>query len=215
MSKDLDELFGKPHVDIEIPEPLEGELLEVCEEVKAPSKPQASPSPKATQAKPIEQKHMQVLEIPDDAEALPHEFELIAQAMLMTRGDLAKASRLDSVEHNAMSLRRVVKEHPEIRARYHNLLAEELQEKGLHIAERILRMAELQEKAMGGTVMVEGPDGLEPMEIPADAKMVIELSKEISRLIAEGKQQNMSAKSTVILASKEDAKEILADFLDS
>lgn len=215
MPKDLDELFGKPHVDIEIPEPLEGELLEVCEEVKAPSKPQASPSPKATQAKPIEQKPMQVLEIPDDAEALPHEFELIAQAMLMTRGDLAKASRLDSVEHNAMSLRRVVKEHPEIRARYHNLLAEELQEKGLHIAERILRMAELQEKAMGQTVMVEGPDGLEEMDIPADPKTVIELSKEISRLIAEGKQQNMSAKSTVILASKEDAKEILAAFLDS
>lgn len=143
---------------------------------------------------------------------LSHEHELIAQAMLMTRGDLAKASRLDSIDHNAMSLRNEVKQHPAIRARYHELLAEELQEKGLHIAERILRMAELQEQAMGQTIVdAEG----EELELPADPKMVIELSKEISRLIAEGKQQNMSAKSTIILASKEDAKEILASYLDS
>ena len=157
---------------------------------------------------------------PQDAEPhppsdLPHEHELIAQAMLETRGDLAKASRLNTIDHNAMALRAEVKKHPQIRARYHELLAEEMQEKGLHIAERILRMAELQEKAMGQTIMVEGPDGMEEMDIPADPKMVIELSKEISRLIAEGKNQNMSAKSTVVLASKEDAKEILAAFLDS
>lgn len=153
--------------------------------------------------------------LPTEAEALTHDHEMIAQAMLMTRGDLAKASRLDSVEHNAMSLRAEVKAYPAIRARYHELLADELQEKGLHIAERILRMAELQEKAMGQTVMVEGPDGMEEMDLPADPKMVIELSKEISRLIAEGKTQNMSAKSTVILASKEDAVEILAAYLNS
>jgi hypothetical protein len=45
--------------------------------------------------------------------------------------------------------------------------------------------------------------------------MVIELSKEISRLISEGKGTNISTKAAVLLASKEDAKEILAGFLDS
>lgn len=145
-------------------------------------------------------------------EQLPHDFELIAQAMLMTRGDLAKASRLDSVDHNAMSLRAVVKSNPAIRARYHELLADELQEKGLHIAERILQMAELQEQAMGQTIIdAEG----EKLELPADPAMVISLSKEISRLIAEGKEQNMSSKATVVLASKEDVREILESFLNS
>ncbi|MEH6451355.1 MAG: hypothetical protein V7765_22020 [Oleispira sp.] len=149
-------------------------------------------------------------------EALSDEYEVIAQAMLMTRGDLAKASRLDSVDHNAMSLRAVVKDNPEIRQRYHELLAGELQEKGLHIAERILKMAELQEEAFGGEIEVMNEMGkLETVPIPADPKMVIELSKEISRLIAEGKTQAMSAKSTIVLASKEDAIEILGRFLES
>lgn len=143
---------------------------------------------------------------------LSHEHELIARAMLMTRGDLAKASRLDSIDHNAMSLRVVVKNNPDIRARYHELLADEMQEKGLHIAERILKMAELQEQAFGHTII--DSEGQE-LDIPADPKTVIELSKEISRLIAEGKNQPMSAKSTVVLASKEDAKELLQSFLDS
>lgn len=152
---------------------------------------------------------------PSTRAILSPDHEAIACAMLTTRGDLAKASRLDSVDHNAMSLRAEVKAFPEIRARYHELLAEELQEKGLHIAERILRMAELQDKAMGQTIMVDGPDGMEEIDLPADPKMVIELSKEISRLIAEGKGQNMSAKTTVLLASKEDAIELLAAYLNS
>lgn len=152
---------------------------------------------------------------PQELIVLSSEHELIAQAMLETRGDLAKASRLDTVDLNAMALRNEVKSNPLIRKRYHELLADELQEKGLHIAERILRMAELQDKAMGQTVMVEGMDGLEEMEMPADPKMVIELSKEISRLIAEGKGQNISSKAAVIIASKEDAKELLSSFLDS
>jgi|TARA_R110002012_G_scaffold320350_2_gene543370 hypothetical protein len=143
--------------------------------------------------------------------AISHEFELIAQAMLQTRGDLAKASRFDTVDHNAMSLRAVVKNNPEIRQRYHELLAQEMQEKGLHIAERILKMAELQEQAFGGEMEMDG----EIIPIPADPKMVIELSKEISRLIAEGKGQPMSAKNTMVLASKEDAKDLLEAFLNS
>lgn len=143
---------------------------------------------------------------------LTNEYELIAQAMLTTRGDLAKASRLDTIDHNAMSLRVVVKGNPDIRARYHELLADEMQEKGLHIAERILKLAELQEQAFGHTIIdSEGGE----LDIPADPKTVIEISKEISRLIAEGKNQPMSAKATVILASKEDGKELLMAFLDS
>jgi len=146
---------------------------------------------------------------------LSQEHELIAQAMLETRGDVGKASRLPTVSHNAMSLRAVVKANPEIRRRYQDLLTDELMDKGLHVTERILRMVDLQDKAMGQTVLVEGPNGMEEMDMPADPKMVIELSKEISRLIAEGKNQNMSTKAAVMLTSKEDAKEILALFLES
>ena len=147
---------------------------------------------------------------------ISHEFELIAQAMLVTRGDLAKASRLGSVEHNAMSLRAIVKDSPEIRKRYHELLAEEMQEKGLHIAERILKMAELQEAAFGGEIEIPNAEGeMVTMPVPADPKTVIKLSKEISRLIQEGKGQPMSAKNTMVLASKEDAKELLTAFLNS
>ncbi len=153
--------------------------------------------------------------IEQEAEPLSREHELIAQAMVMTRGDVAKASRLDSVEHNAMSLRAEVKANPQIRRRYQELLSDELMDRGLHVSERILRMVDLQDQAMGGTVMVEGPEGPEPMDLPADPKVVIELSKEISRLIKEGKEQNMSSKSAVMLTSKEDAKEILAAFLES
>lgn len=201
---DWDALDGTDSEPVYIPDLNEPDPVEEVEIVKA------------RETKPKQE--MAVLErevLPTKAEALTHDHEMIAQAMLMTRGDLAKASRLDSVEHNAMSLRAEVKAHPAIRARYHELLADELQEKGLHIAERILRMAELQEKAMGQTIMVDGLNGMEEMDLPADPKMVIELSKEISRLIAEGKNQNMSAKATVILASKEDAKELLASFLNS
>jgi len=146
---------------------------------------------------------------------LSQEHEQIALAMLDVRGDIAKASRSDTITHNAMALRAVVKNNPQIRKRYQELLTDELMDRGLHVTERILRMVDLQDKAMGCTVMVEGPEGLEEMDMPADPKMVIELSKEISRLIAEGRTQNISGKSALLLVSKEDAKEILADFLDS
>ena len=196
MSK-LDELFGAVDaaLDVDLDDVIEGEV----------EKPKASISPNKLPAPPPVEIDMHP---PAD---LSEEFELIANAMLATRGNLAKASRLDTVPYNAMQLRNVVKSNPEIRKRYHDLLADELQEKGLHISERILKMAELQEKAMGCTQIIDG----EPIEIPADPKMVIELSKEISRLIAEGRGQNVSAKSAVVLASKEDAKEILAKMLNS
>tara|TARA_R110000796_G_scaffold40420_3_gene100058 strand:- start:17166 stop:17612 length:447 start_codon:yes stop_codon:yes gene_type:complete len=144
--------------------------------------------------------------------AISTEFELIAQAMLQSRGDLAKASRFDTVNHNAMSLRAVVKSNPEIRARYHELLAEEMQEKGLHIAERILKMAELQDQAYGQ--IIKDSEGNE-LEIPADPNTVVKLSVEISRLIAEGKTSPMSVKNTLIIASAQDARELLESFLKS
>lgn len=143
---------------------------------------------------------------------LSDEFELIAQAMLATRGDLAKASRFDEVGMNAMALRKLVSENPTIRRRYHDLLAYEMQEKGLHIAERILKMAELQDRAFGGEYI---DDEGKVRNYQVDPKTAIDLSKEISRLIAEGKGQNMSAKAAVIIASKEDAQELLQAFLDS
>jgi len=139
--------------------------------------------------------------------------EIIAQAMLATRGNLSKASRFDQVGMNAMALRAEVQANPDIRARYHELLAIEMQESGLHIAERILKMAEMQEQAFGGSIT--DPITGEVVEHMQDPKMAIELSREISRLISEGKGINMSDKSAVILASKEDAREILAGFLDS
>jgi len=143
---------------------------------------------------------------------LPREHELIAQAMKVTRGDLAKASRFDQVPHNAMSLRNIVREEPAIRRRYLELLAEEMQEKGLHIAERILKMAELQDRAFGGEYK---DDEGKIHNYPVDPKTAIDVSKEISRLIAEGKGQNMSAKAAVIITSKEDAQEMLQQYLDS
>jgi len=142
---------------------------------------------------------------------LADSFEQTAQAMLLTRGDLVKVSR--KTGQNIMVLRTLVQQNPEIRNRYQELLAAEMQEKGLHIAERIIKMAELQEQAFGG--MIENPDTGEMVEHLQDPKMVIELSKEISRLISEGKGTNISTKAAVLLASKEDAREILAGFLDS
>lgn len=144
--------------------------------------------------------------------AIPHDHELIAQAMKVTRGDLAKASRFDQVPYNAMALRNIVKDNPDIRRRYMELLSGEMQEKGLHIAERILKMAELQDRAFGGEYLDD--EGV-TRNYPVDPKTAIDVSKEISRLIAEGKGQNMSAKAAVIIASKEDAQELLESFLDS
>lgn len=148
---------------------------------------------------------------------LPREHELIAQAMLETRGDLAKASRFDAVQMNAMALRREVQANPAIRNRYLQLLGMKLQEQGVHIVERISRMFELQNDAYGGMKVMKDPiTGEETeMEIPADPKLVIELSKEISRLIAEGESKAMSDKAIKTMYSKEDVKNVLDKFLDS
>ena len=144
------------------------------------------------------------------------EVEAIAVAMVETRGDLAKASRSSTIQYNAMALRAVVRENPDIRKRYHELLTIELQESGLHIAERILDMVALQKQHMGGPMEIVNESGeKETIDMPADTKMVIELSKEISRLIAEGKGQNMSARNAQLIASKEDALELLKSFLES
>lgn len=148
-----------------------------------------------------------------EGEVLTGEFERIAQAMAATRGNIALASRSDTVEHNAMSLRRVVKDNPIIRRRYQELLTEELAEKGLQISERILKLADLQERAFGGEMedVITG----DMVELPPDVRSVLDISKEISRLITEGRMQNMSEKSAKNLVSKENAEEILKKFLES
>lgn len=150
------------------------------------------------------------------AHVLTLEHELIAQAMAATTGDIAKASRFDSVPHNAMSLRNIVRLNPEIRTRYNELLLEKLQEAGLHISERILKMVQLQDDAFGGEYVHTDIEGNEEVRTaPADPKMVIELSKEISRLILEGKGVHMSDKAAVLLTNREGAAEILEGFLNS
>ena len=147
-----------------------------------------------------------------EVEIISPEHESLAQAMLEHRGNLGEVSRMDSCEYNAMALRVVVKDNPQIRVRYHELLKYELEESGLHIAERILKMVELQDVAFGGE-FIDGMGNKQMM--PADPMTVINLSKEISRLIAEGKGQNMSEKAAVMIANKEDAAEILSGFLNS
>lgn len=131
--------------------------------------------------------------------------ELISRAMLEHKGNLSLVSRMPSIGMNAMALRNYVNSNPNIRTRYHELLAEELQESGLLIAERILEMSKLQQQAYGD------PDN----NIPPDPKMAIELSKEISRLILEAKNTNVSDKSAIIITSKEGAAELLQEYLNS
>jgi len=149
----------------------------------------------------------------EEPEQLSTEFENIALAMLGTRGNINKASRDKSVTYNAMSLRKVVKDNPIIRMRYQELLAQELQDKGLHISERILKMAEIQEEAYEGGSFVDINGDVQ--ETPPDINTIINVSKEISRLIAEGKGTPMSDKAMVMMVNKEDGVTLLAAFLDS
>jgi len=131
--------------------------------------------------------------------------EVVANAMLQTKGNLTLASRLPEVGMNAMALRNFVAQNKEVRIRYHELLAATLEESGLLLAERILEMSIMQQNAYGDL----------SNDIPPDPKMAIELSKEISRLLAEGKQGNVSSSTAMIITSKEGASEILQRFLDS
>lgn len=131
--------------------------------------------------------------------------EVISQLMLEYKGNLALVSRDPKVSMNAMALRSYVSTNKNIRMRYHELLAQELQEQGLHIAERILEMSKLQQQAYGDM----------ENDIPPDPKMAIELSKEISRLIQESKGTNISNQSAMIITSKQGAKELLQEFLNS
>jgi len=131
--------------------------------------------------------------------------EDIAQSMLMTKGNLTEVSRLPTTQMNAMKLRQFVASNPSVRLRYHELLSEQLQESGLLMAERILEMSTLQQKAYGD---IEN-------DIPSDPKMAIELSKEISRLIHESKNTNVSRDAAVMIVSKESAKELLEHYLSS
>lgn len=136
-------------------------------------------------------------------EIMTREAQELAELMVEHNGDLTAVSRDARTNHNAMSLRNAIASDPTIRVEYHRLLTEKLQESGLHITERILKMVNLQNKCFGSE------------EMPADPRMAIALSREISTLIAEGKSQKVSGKAAVMMTSKEDAKEILLAFLDS
>ena len=127
----------------------------------------------------------------------------IAEAMLNNSGDLVAVSRDPRIHMGIMELRQYVRSNPEVRIAYHQLLAESLQDAGLHTAERVLKLVELQKEAYG-----DQDNG-----IPSDPKMAIELSKEISRLIAESQITNVSSSTAILIASKEDAAGILKDFL--
>lgn len=188
-SDELDDLFGKE----------QGELPQTSvEEVTDADEHTTESLPVKTEASP--------------PSIISGDDEYIAEMMLRHRGNVAKVSREPAVPFNAMALRKHLKDNPEIRTRYQEMLTEELQASGVHISERILKMVDLQDQAMGHTII--DMDG-EPMDIPADPKMVIELSKEISRLIAEGKNIHISEKQAVLLVSKEDASEILTKYLNS
>jgi len=141
---------------------------------------------------------------------LSQEHENIAKAMLETNGDISKASRSNLVNMNAMQLRNEVAKYPQIRVRYFELLAGSAQELGLHIMERIVEMRKLQMQALGHTIVDE--DG-EEFDVPPDPKVFIECSKELSRLIAEGRLQNMSANEVEKMAAKLDGREILESLL--
>ena len=127
----------------------------------------------------------------------------IAERMLEHKGDLALVSRDPGTPMGLMQLRQYVRSHPEVRIAYHNMLAQALQESGLHAAERILKLADMQKHAYGDA----------ENNIPADPRMVIEISKEISRIILEAKGSSISSKTAVLIASKEDAAGILREFL--
>ena len=126
-----------------------------------------------------------------------------AEAMLRHSGNLVDVSRDPNTSMSIMELRTYVRSHPEVRIAYHQLLAESLQDAGLHTAERILKLADMQKEAYGD----------QEHNIPPDPKMAIELSKEISRLIAESNVTNVSSSTAILIASKEDAAGILKDFL--
>lgn len=131
--------------------------------------------------------------------------EAIAGLMLKHRGNLNLVSREPEIRENAMALRGLVKSNPDIRSRYQELLTEELQDYGLHISERILKMAEMQEVAYGD---------LENDILP-DPKTAIEISKHISDLIKESRTVSVSSNSAAVITSKESVGDILRRFLES
>lgn len=138
-------------------------------------------------------------------ELIPREFTDIAELMAEFNGDLVAVSRDPRTEHNAMSLRNFVSSNPMVRTEYNRILSEKLQNSGLQISERILKMVKLQDYAFGN----------KEENIPPNIPYAISVSREISALIKEGKNQNVSGKAAVMLVSKEDASELLQAFIDS
>lgn len=131
--------------------------------------------------------------------------EKIANAMVENKGNLILVSRSPEIIMNAMQLRLFVSSNPSVRERYSALLIEELKESGLHVVERILSMNKMLINSYGD---VEN-------DILPNPKEAVELSKEISRLIEEGKTANISGKYAKEIISKEGAFELLEKYLIS
>ena len=129
--------------------------------------------------------------------------EMIVQAMVDNQGNLAKVSRLPEIGLNAIKLRQYVRDNPIIREKYQLALTDALSDSGAHIAERLLKFLKLQDQAFGDV----------ELEIPADPKMAIEISKHISELIRESRGISLNPTSIAVITSKEGASEILKEFM--
>lgn len=131
--------------------------------------------------------------------------EKLAQLMVEHNGDLKKVTRDPTNNMNMAQVRLALTNDPAIRPRYSQLLAEKLECAGLGSAERVLKLVELQDIAMG-----DEEKGYLP-----DINGYIAVSKEISRVIAEAKGQQVVGDNAIIMVSKEGAKELLLGFLSS
>lgn len=131
--------------------------------------------------------------------------EKLAQLMVEHNGDLKKVTRDPANNMNMAQVRLALTNDPAIRPRYSQLLAEKLECAGLGSAERVLKLVELQDIAMG-----DEEKGYLP-----DINGYIAVSKEISRVIAEAKGQQVVGDNAIIMVSKEGAKELLLGFLSS
>ena len=136
--------------------------------------------------------------------------QTVASALLKHRGDAGLAAREPEVPYGAMELRKILQQRPEIRDLYQSMLAEELQTAGLQHAERLLRMADLQAKAYGGPMEVDG----EVIDMPPDPMTVVKLSQEISRLMAEAKSMPLTEEGAGAVAYRMDPRELLESYLE-
>lgn len=137
----------------------------------------------------------------------------IVHELVHCRGDLKKVNKRKKTKYTGAQIRNIMGHFPSIRKRYQEELTKELQTSGLHIAERILEMCDRQKKLFETAKRPHKKDEQEEgeMDIAQAHKLNIEYSKEISRLIAESKEQQMSEKQARLVITKEN----VGDFLEA